>query len=123
MVTLLIGPTVGVIAAGLSCSFLLLFSWLAALRYRPPDRRNLLAGATQMASYLSGYVVVWSLLAMLAAIGAFLGKPWFKDVSRMLRISRELLQFGAWLFLNLVYPGGYILLVFGGTSSLRYANR
>ncbi len=108
-------------AVGFALSAALLAGLVQSLRHR----RNLLPGSMQVASYLSGYLVMWALFgAASGVITMMLGNTWwFHALEKITWINREKLAFMAWFLPNAACGIGYLILLGRGTMCTRYANR
>jgi len=124
-IALLVAPIIATVAV--VGNLLLTFSAaaMANLSYWRQDRRNLLPAAMQMASYASGFLVLWSLVfCEVCAVLYFLGESDdLGALSEWTGLGRDTI--GAIIFLT---PNGICLLVYlriviSGTGSTRYANQ
>jgi len=118
-----IAAPLGYISAVLLLIIVLGTAWLVALYYRFVDGRNLLNASTQMAAYLSGYLVVCGLASALfaAALGEL--RPIFQALRNLSGVGWEALAFIAWSLVTTVWVVGYVSLVRRGTGAARFANR
>lgn len=88
-------------------------------------KRNVLAGAMQIASYLSGLILLWSTFA--AATGVTMLEV---EKARMLQplayalgLDGQTTCFLVWLLPNALWGIWYFVLLYRGTMATRYANR
>lgn len=88
-------------------------------------RRNMLPAAMQAASYLSGYLLLWSIFG--AASGLIVIQldraDAFRALQEMTGIYRDLIATLTWLIPNGACSLGYLLLVGRMAGAARYANR
>ncbi len=121
----LVAPFVGYASAISAFACVLATSWLVALYYQITDKRNLLAGATQMTSYLTTWVFLGICFAGSTGALTMALQPLFRQYRLAFRlgIGLDLLMFLGWLSLNLIWVAGYLLLVRRGMTGCRYANR
>ncbi len=119
------GPIFGTACTAGVMAVSLLSAVAAALLYHFRDRRNLLAGAVQVVSYLVVYLVAWQVFGAVTGIGAVsMGQAeWFRGFARASRMGPELLAFFFWFIPNLACGIVYWTLVRRAVSGTRYANR
>jgi hypothetical protein len=125
VVTLLAGTVIGCLSVITLVGLMHLAAFLAALQYRLEGHRNLMAGAIQIACYLSGYLVFGVVLVTVTASAAITASEYglFRGPARLLHVDSGGLAFLCWSLPNAVYLIVYFLLVLRGTGSMRYANR
>ncbi len=89
------------------------------------NRRNLMNGSMQAASYLSGFLVLWALFALLNAAAALALEVhgWFRAVEAHVHIDDDVLLLLSWLVPNLTCLAIYLVLVARITAGARYANK
>jgi len=89
------------------------------------EKRNLTAAATQMAAYLSGYLVLWAVIGAATASGAITltTTRGFRNLAQSWNVDVDTLAFVVWLSLNAVFVIHYYALVWRATAAARYANR
>lgn len=87
--------------------------------------RNAMAGAMQMATYLGGFLVLWSLYAALSGVGlmALERHGFFAPLERFARLTEVGFAFLAWSLPNIVLLIVYFAILGRGTSAARYASR
>ncbi len=121
----LAAPLVAYFSAIAAFACTLVTSWLVALYYQVTDKRNLLAGAMQMASYLATWLLLGACLAGLIGALLFALKPLFKEFASSYRFGNGafILAFFVWVGFALIWGFGYLLLVYRGMAGCRYANR
>jgi hypothetical protein len=88
-------------------------------------KRNLLSGAVQVVSYLSGCLTLWIAFAFGTGAGAAMitKAGLLRSLGRVTRIDDAILAFFGWAVPNIVCLVGYFGLVARGTAGTRYANR
>ena len=125
VVALLAGAVIGCLSVITSVGLIHLAAFLAALQYRLEGHRNLMAGSIQVACYLSGYLVFGVVLVTVTASAAITASEYglFRGPARFLHVDSGGLAFLCWSLPNAIFLIVYFLLVFRGTSSIRYANR
>lgn len=99
-------------------------AWLIGLRYRISAKRNLMAGAIQMASYLGGYLLAWTIFATASGyVVCLLAETrYFRRANEIVRIDEDFLAFFTWFAPNFVWFLYYFVIVAKGTSVTRFAN-
>lgn len=119
-----IGGITGCLVVLAALGLTLLSAGLIGVWFSLRDKRNLLRGSVQVASYLAGMLTLWVALACaLAVVLAMLENAgWFRAAETATGINDELLAFVTWLIPNLVCLVAYFSLVARGTAGLRYAN-
>ncbi len=119
------GPLAGYLAAVCVVFFVLAAAGLVGVHGSIVCGRNLMSGTMQLAAYLSGYLLLWVILAASSGIAAFLvyRHPVVRDIARALHTDHEVFGFLCWLVFNLAWAAGYPMLVARGAVGLRYANR
>jgi hypothetical protein len=95
----------------------------AAVGFRLSKRRNLMPASMQVASYLGGYLVLWT-IATYASIWVVLA-TWrsIRELDGFLGLSQDYWITLAWCGPNLLGLLGYLRLVAKGTAAAQYANR
>ncbi len=88
-------------------------------------RRNLLPGAIQVACYQSVYTLVWIAFGglWLATVTSLENHGVFDALSGRSRLNAGFMMFCAYVIPNGFWFLGYFLLVYRGTSAMRFANR
>ena len=119
------GPIFGTACTAGVMAVSLLSAAAAAILYHFRDRRNLLAGAVQVVSYLVVYLVAWQVFGAVTGICAVsMGQAeWFRGFARASRMGPELLAFFFWFIPNLACGIVYWTLVRRAVSGTRFANR
>lgn len=89
------------------------------------EKRNLLAGAMQITSYLSGYMTIWFVFAAATGITMLTLKraEMLHPFAEALRLNRNVVYFLVWFVPNAAWGVYYFVLVYRGTMATRYANR
>ena len=95
------------------------------LYYSIRQRRNLMPGSMQVASYLSCYLVLCAAFSALVGSLAYISTDWYlaKRLARFVHGDRDLVAFLIWFLITLVGLVEYFALVGRGTAATRYANR
>ncbi len=101
----------------------LLAAALVGWRLRVTSKQNLLHPAVQVASYLSGYVLIWSIISSLTWALLMRGDEIFSICQRIVHIELEIFAIIAWLMFNLLILVVYVRLLVRGTLAAQYANR
>ncbi len=93
--------------------------------YYRENKRNLLAGAMQVACYLAGYFTLWVVFTWLVfgAAGLMSEAGIFDAMERFTGIDDDFLAWLTWFVPNVVCLVFYVWLVARGTAGLRYANK
>jgi hypothetical protein len=119
------GPIFGTACTAGVMAVSLLSAATAALLYHFRDRRNLLAGAVQVVSYLVVYLVAWQVFGAVTGICAVsMGQAdWFRGLTLASRIGPEGFATTLWFIPNLACGIVYWTLVRRAVSGTRYANR
>ncbi len=118
-----IGMVIGAMVASAAVGGLLLAAGLAGLDRHIRDRRNLLTASMQVASYLSGALVVGIAFAWLSGAYCASEPRVFRRWGLAIHADRELLAFCIWAMVNLVWLGIWLLTAWRGTAAARFANR
>jgi hypothetical protein len=120
---LAIGPLAGYLTAALMLLYAMFGAGLLGILRGLDHKRNLMSATMQMASYLSGYVMLWAVFA--GALGAVVlaSKELFHGFGILLRIPSAIVAFFAWLLPNAACGLVYLLLLSRGAAAARYANR
>lgn len=125
IVAFVVCPLLGTMVTLATLGLTMLAAGVVGLWYVIQDKRNLLAGSMQIASYLAGYLTLWIAFAWAtgAIVMAMNEAGLFHIMENVSGIDDDLLAFFAWLIPNLVCAVAYFDLVARGTAGLRYANR
>ncbi|UCD28087.1 MAG: hypothetical protein JSV03_13465 [Planctomycetota bacterium] len=119
----IISILLGYLTAVAIIAIVLLSAGLIGLIYQIKDKRNLLNGSVQIACYLSGYLVLWTIFAAFVVMEVFIHMDKIQQLNRMIRLNMGPLMLLVWFLPNLLCLIGYWLLIAKGTSAARYANR
>jgi hypothetical protein len=117
------GPTAGFFVAVVGLALALLAAGVLGLWYNRKDRRNVMTASIQAASYLGGYLVMWTLFASLFMSIMIVFEDWLTGQSRGLSWDPLVLAWILWV-LSLA-AGGYVYLRLTSqiTAAARYANK
>jgi len=81
----------------------------------------------QVASYLTGFVVVWACFAAVTLLGMFVADMGSSSLIRLwagrMNMDHDLLTFLCCLMLNLPWLAVYLAAFWRGTAAAQYANR
>jgi hypothetical protein len=118
------GPIFGTLCTAGALAASLLSAAVAGVVYHFRDRRNLLVGAVQVASYLVIYLVAWQVFGAGTGICAVsIGRSeLFRELASGSRLDPELIAFFLWFIPNAACGIWYWTLVRRGVSATRYAN-
>jgi hypothetical protein len=120
---LAVGPLGGYLCALGMFFFALAAAGLVGAWFWLRDERNLMAGTLQVAAYLSGFLVVWTVVAVVT--GLAIG-PWqylLGGLAKRLHADTQSVAFLCWLPANLAFALEYFSFLARATTGLRYANR
>lgn len=101
----------------------LLAAALVGWRLRLTSKQNLLHPAFQVASYLSGHVLIWSVVSALSWALLMRYQNIFSICRRIVHIEQEFYAVIAWLMFNLLILVVYVRQLARGTLAAQYANR
>lgn len=123
-VILIGGPIFGTACTVGMMAVSLLSAAAAAILYHFRDRRNLLAGAVQVVSYLVVYLVAWQVFGAVTGICAVsMGQAdWFRGLTLASRIGPEGFATTLWFIPNLACGIVYWTLVRRAVSGTRFAS-
>ena len=109
-------------AVGVTFVGALVVGWSASIHCR----RNLFGGSMQVASYLSGYLVIWALMGAALTMGVIALVEqlyWLEAVEQLTGLYPSSVAVALWTLPNLACSVIYLVLVGRGTAATRYANR
>ena len=109
----------------LSLGVTLLAALVVGAYYSGREGRNVLPGSMQIASYMTGYVILSALLAFLfgTVIIALGNDGWFEYFEELTGLHDRYIGAMAWLLPMVALGIGYLWLVARGTAALRFANK
>jgi hypothetical protein len=115
----------GLIGGLFALAFCLFSAGLIALWYRWLQLRSLLAAAFQCASYLSGYLLLATVLSMATGMAMMVAnqQQWFSPISDAYDLPHELLTAAVWFVITMLCLLVYIPLLLRATAGTRYANK
>jgi hypothetical protein len=118
-------PVLAVVVALAALGLSMLAAGMIGLGFLLDCKRNLLSGAMQVVSYLSGCLTLWIAFAFASGAGAFAFAEAgnFYTLERATGINEWDLALLAWLLPNIACLVGYFGLVVRGTAGTRFANR
>ena len=121
----LVPPVVGSLCTMGALALALFAAGTVGTIYSIRQKRNLIPGSLQIASYLMGYLLFWAIFGAASGFAMIEADNvrWFNTLAQTTGIHRDILVTLSWLFPNLVCLVGYFALVARGTSAARYANR
>jgi hypothetical protein len=118
-------PTFGCVSSVGALGLSLAVAAVLGLSYGVYEKRNLLPGAVQIASYLIGYLTVWALFGAFTgvAVSSMAKTEQFRAVASAIGIYDELAAMLVWLLPNAAWGTWYVILSSRGMAGMRYANR
>ncbi|HSW45273.1 MAG TPA: hypothetical protein VLM89_06855 [Phycisphaerae bacterium] len=122
---LLLPALIGGMAAMTILAVVGLAAGLVGLVYSLRNGRNLMPATIQMGCYLGGYLTVWTAFGAALAVAAFWAEQanLIEAWARRQRADESFLLFLMWLLPNVLFLGGFFVLVRRGTAGAQHANR